>query len=151
MEVGMKNKTLFAGASNSTSGWRLKPTTLDWKLICGLTLVAALLFCYRFWPAPSSGLIVRVECAGRTVREFELQQFTEQLVTVGFPRGYVKLAVRDGAVCVREVWPPELNPRKICILMGWIRRPGEQIICVPAGLTVRLVGARAPEIDVIAR
>jgi hypothetical protein len=150
----MKRNRLFSiprCVSNSTPGWRLKPTTLDWKLICGLTLVAVALFCYRFWPVPTSRLIVRVECAGRTIREFELQRFADQLVTVRLPRGYVKLAVKDGAVCVREVQPPELNPRKICILMGWIRRPGEQIICAPAGLTVRLVGAHAPKIDAIAR
>ncbi|MGD8399563.1 MAG: NusG domain II-containing protein [Bacillota bacterium] len=130
---------------------RARMTVLDRKLIIGLALLAGGLFCLRFWPAPASELTARVELAGKPIREIDLKDYDEKNITVKFPQGQVKLAVKAGAVCVRQVLPPKLNPRKICIKMGWIRRPGELIICVPARLVVRLVGPAAASLDAIAR
>jgi hypothetical protein len=132
-------------------GRRERMTALDRKLIIGLALLAVGLFCFRFWPAPTGRLVARVELAGKPIRQIDLQDCDGKIITVKFPQGQVKLAVKAGAVCVRQVLPPKLNPRKICIKMGWIRRPGELIICVPARLVVRLVGPAAASLDAIAR
>jgi hypothetical protein len=126
-------------------------TALDRKLIISLALLSGSLFLGRFWPVAPIPLLARVELAGKPIREIDLKRFDGKKITVELPQGRAQLAVKAGAICVREVLPPKLNPKKICIKMGWIRRPGEMIICAPARLVIRLVAPQAPAVDVIAR
>jgi hypothetical protein len=129
----------------------LKMTTLDRKLIVGLVLLAVGLFLVRFWPAPSIRLLAWVEIAGKPIRKIDLDRFNGKIVTVKIPKGKVKLEVKAGAIRIRQMLPPEICPRKICSHAGWIRRPGETLICVPNRLLIRLVGSRTSAVDVIAR
>jgi hypothetical protein len=125
--------------------------TADRKLIIVLVLLAAGLFLVRFWPVPSARMIARIELAGRPVREIDLKRYDGQTVTIKLPRGQAKLEVKAGAVRIRQMLPPEICPRKICMQAGWITRPGETLICVPNRLVIRLVGKQTPKVDVIAR
>lgn len=125
-------------------------TALDRKLIGGVIILAALLFIGRWWPIRQNGLVARIELAGRLVKEINLQGAVDQTVTINMPRGKAYLDVKDQAVKLEEM-PLKLCPRKICSHTGWIRRPGEMIICVPNRLVIRLVSPEKPKVDVIVR
>ncbi|HYH02992.1 MAG TPA: NusG domain II-containing protein [Bacillota bacterium] len=125
-------------------------TALDRKLIGGLVLLAACLFLGRFWPVPQQGLNARVELASKLVQTINLEQLDGKTVIIQLPRGRAELEVKGQAVKLREM-PDELCPRKICSHSGWIRRPGEMLICLPNRLVIRLVGNAKRQVDVIAR
>ena len=52
--------------------------------------------------------------------------------------GFINIIeIKDGAVRVKSADCPD----KTCVNQGWITRGGEVIVCLPARLTVTLVGA----------
>ncbi|HEY8463584.1 MAG TPA: NusG domain II-containing protein [Bacillota bacterium] len=125
-------------------------TALDRKLIAGLLIVAAILFLGRFLPATQSGLVARVELTGRLVKTINLTRAEGRKVVIELPRGRAELEIKNRAVRIVEM-PDELCPRKICSHSGWIRKPGEMLICVPNRLVVRLVSTQSRPVDAITR
>lgn len=53
--------------------------------------------------------------------------------------GHMVVEVLDGAVRVRDSGCPD----QICVLTGWIRKPGEMIVCVPYRVVVQIPHASA--------
>ncbi|MBA2133416.1 NusG domain II-containing protein [Capillibacterium thermochitinicola] len=106
---------------------------LFWLLIgVGLFLLA-----WQAWPAPSSERQVQVFRDGELLFSFPLTETeirTEQVQVAG---GVATIEVRDGAV---RLAPTEdyFCPERICIRTGWIKQPGEAIICVPNKLVIRI-------------
>lgn len=130
----------------------MKMTVLDRVLIGGLVAVAFLLWLVRWLPVSSADLMARIELEGRVVNEIALQKGTGRTVAIPLPRGMAYLEVKDRAARLREL-PRKLCPNKVCSHMGWIRKAGEMIICVPNRLVIRLVSPNSPKpaVDVIAR
>ncbi len=50
--------------------------------------------------------------------------------------GVTKVLIKDGGVKVTE----SPCPLKLCMNLGWIRNKGEQIICVPNRVIIRIEG-----------
>jgi hypothetical protein len=125
-------------------------TALDRKVMLTLAIVAALLFGLRFWPAPAGRLIARVEVNGTVVQDIDLNRAEGRTVPIKLPRGQAELEVKDRAVRLLEM-PDSLCPRKICSHIGWIRRPGETIVCLPNRLVIRLISPVKQEVDVIVK
>jgi hypothetical protein len=125
-------------------------TALDRKVMLTLAIAAALLFGLRFWPAPDGRLIARVEVNGTVVQEIDLTRAEGRTVAIKLPRGQAELKVKDRAVRLLEM-PDSLCPRKICSHIGWIRRPGETIVCLPNRLVIRLISPKKQAVDVIVK
>jgi hypothetical protein len=125
-------------------------TALDRKVMLTLAIVAVLLFGLRFWPAPAGRLIARVEVNGTVVQDIDLNRAEGRTVPIKLPRGQAELEVKDRAVRLLEM-PDSLCPRKICSHIGWIRRPGETIVCLPNRLVIRLISPVKQEVDVIVK
>lgn len=138
--------------SKERSSMETKMTALDRMLIGGLVVLAALLWLFRWLPVSATGLMARIELEGRVVNEVALQKGIARTVTIQLPHGMAYLEVKDRAVRLREL-PRKLCPNKVCSHMGWIRKPGELIICVPNRLAIRLVSPNSPKpaVDAIAR
>jgi hypothetical protein len=61
--------------------------------------------------------------------------------------GPVTVEVRGGAVAVTR----STCPHRACVAMGWKRRTGEVIACVPNELLVRVAGGASVALDAVAR
>lgn len=68
-------------------------------------------------------------------------------VTVAGSAGQVVVVVRDGAVRVAESTCPD----HVCMRSGAISMPGEALVCVPNGVSVRIGGERGDGLDAVAR
>lgn len=60
---------------------------------------------------------------------------------------YNLLIIRDGAAAVTEANCGD----RTCVRTGEIRRAGEQIVCLPHRLIVKVVGGGPPDFDAVAR
>ncbi|RJQ55823.1 MAG: NusG domain II-containing protein [Actinobacteria bacterium] len=61
--------------------------------------------------------------------------------------GVERLEVSKGRVRVVSA----VCPRQICKHRGWIERAGEEIVCVPGRLVVRIEGRGEPDVDAVSR
>ena len=92
---------------------------------------------------PPGGRVL-VSVGKRRVASFSLRRDGDY--TVEGALGAVVLQIRDGAVRVLDV----SCPRRICCQMGWIKKSGQVIVCLPNRLIVR-IGEQRGEFDAIAR
>lgn len=101
-------------------------------VIVGLSLLAG-----RTWSFPSSRRQVRVFRDGDLVLSFVLKEKADRTVQVEVDGGVATLEIQDGAV---RLAPDSTHycPRRICMRTGWIKQPGESIICAPNKLVVRI-------------
>lgn len=115
-------------------------TRSDWILIVAVASVSLLLLGLRWLPFTSDQTGVRLELEGRIVQEIALQAVDGTIVTIPLEWGEAQLEVKGGAVRLLPM-PDSVCPRQICSHTGWIRRPGETIICIPNRLVIRLTGS----------
>jgi len=73
-----------------------------------------------------------VSVGGTQVLTVDLRQ--DGLYPLDLAEGHMVVEVLDGAVRVRESGCPD----QVCVLTGWIRHPGEMIICVPYRVVVQI-------------
>jgi hypothetical protein len=59
--------------------------------------------------------------------------------------GKMKIRVQDGRIAVVETD----CPRKVCMHIGWIRHPGETIICAPFKIAVQIEASGEPSVDAV--
>jgi hypothetical protein len=125
-------------------------TRLDRKIILFVFIGALVLFGFRYLPVPGSSLTAEVQLRGRVVRSIDLAKTDRRLIRILISKGVAKLEFKGGAVRLLEM-PGRICPRKICSHTGWIRRPGESIICVPNQLVIRLKQKQPSGIDAMTR
>lgn len=89
---------------------------------------------------------VEVLVDGRVVRTVALDGHQEEFRISGVG-GYDVIQVDGSRVRVRDADCPD----KLCIKMGWINRPPQQIVCVPNHVVVRVVGGLPADVDAIIR
>lgn len=125
-------------------------TKTDWMLIVIVASVSLLLIGMRFLPVSNAQVQARVELEGETVRILNLQAVDGSVVTISFKGGEAQLEVKGGAIRLLPM-PGSICPRKICSHTGWIKRPGETIICVPNRLAIRLTGESEGGVDAVTK
>jgi hypothetical protein len=59
--------------------------------------------------------------------------------------GKMIIEVKDGRVRVKE----SECPRHVCVRTGWIRHPGETIICVPYATLIEIKSSGKPLVDAV--
>ncbi len=114
-------------------------TRSDWLLVAIVASAPFLLMGLRLLLVSGEQIRVRVGLKGKTVRVINLEAVDGSVATVPFERGKAQLEVKQGAIRLLPM-PGSICPRKICSHTGWIRRPGESIICVMNRLVIRLTG-----------
>ncbi|NLY90499.1 MAG: NusG domain II-containing protein [Firmicutes bacterium] len=119
-----------------------------WLLLIMITVGLSLL-AWRTWSFPSSHRQVRVFRDGDLILSFVLQEKMTRTDQVEVDGGVATLEVKDGAV---RLAPESAHscPRRVCVRTGWIKQPGESIICAPNKLVIRIESMEA-EIDAISR
>ncbi|MBR5422218.1 MAG: NusG domain II-containing protein [Lachnospiraceae bacterium] len=126
----------------------LKFKRADGMLAAALLLAAAVLFTLGGFLQQSeagSDKRVRVYRDGEEVLDAAI---TEELNTPVFSEddGENIISIRDGKVCVESANCPGQD----CVKMGWISQPGEEIICLPHKLVIRIEGGEG-DVDALAR
>lgn len=109
----------------------------DRWLLLFIILVGFSLLAWRTWSYPSSHRQVRVFRDGDLILSFVLQEKVTHIDQVEVDGGVATLEVKDGAV---RLAPESAHycPERICVRTGWIKQPGESIICAPNKLVIRI-------------
>lgn len=99
-----------------------------------LATVAAAVCCWQLWrPRPAGQTAVVVTPAGE--QRYSLSQKTE--LTIEGKDGIV-LSLKIDSGRVRVVYSG--CPDQVCVHSGWLSKNGQTAACVPAGVSVRVVG-----------
>ncbi len=121
-------------------------------LIIVLLTVFIVFLTYRFYfqNSGSQGAVVAVD--GKTVHSFSKNELAgEGIYTFEMKKGFAEIEINQGKIRVLPM-PRELCPRGICSKMGWIKRAGTSIICLPNRLVVQIYGKEQIKlIDAVAR
>lgn len=125
-------------------------TKTDWVLITLVASVSLILLGLRYLPVSDVQVQARIELEGKTVRILNLQKVDDSVVTMALKGGQARLELKGGAIRLLPM-PDSVCPRKICWHTGWIKRPGETIICVPNRLIIRLVGEGVGGVDAVTK
>ena len=106
-----------------------------WLLL--LITIGLSLLAWRTWSFPSSQRQVRIFRDGELISSFYLQDKESRTEQIKLDGGVATLEVQGGAV---RLAPNSAHycPQRICVQTGWIKQPGESIICAPNKLVVRI-------------
>ncbi|MGE5529423.1 MAG: NusG domain II-containing protein [Patescibacteria group bacterium] len=126
-------------------------TKTDWFILLVLVLSALAFAALHPLAARGRARFAQVEQGGRIIRRIVLPQDGEPLrISVDLAaKVRAVLYVREGKVRILPM-PKTVCPRAICSHSGWIRRPGETLVCAPNRLVVRMIGDGA-KLDAVAR
>lgn len=105
-----------------------------------LAAVAAVSCCLQIcWPRVAGETVVVVAPAGE--QRYSLSQ--ETAFTVDGKNGIVlSIEIDDGRVRVAHSGCPD----QVCVHSGWLSQSGQTAACVPAGVSVRVIGG-SPKVD----
>ncbi len=112
-------------------------------LIISVILVTALLLFLATLLPKEEGSVVEVTCGQRTER-YSLDEDREVILNA---EGYtLVLTIKDGEAAITASDCPD----KVCLHHGKIGKAGETVICVPSGISFRVLGGDANGDDAIA-
>lgn len=124
-------------------------TKYDRRLIYSLLILVAVTFIAQAYivrsVASDSDREVVVEI-GKKGRYFYSVSKNKRIELDG-SNGPFAFEVRDGAVRMLH----SDCPKKVCVAQGWIRNPGEVIVCAPNQVVVRISGETRKDIDAVSR
>ena len=98
-------------------------------------LLLAVSFVLLFCRPSGAGAMVEVSVGGRTVGVYSL--FEEQSIPI--PGTGNVLTIADGSASMTEAGCPD----HLCVKTGKISKKGQTIVCLPARVTVRIIGEGA--------
>ncbi len=105
------------------------------RVVLLVAAVVAILCCVQIWrPRASGKTVVILSPSGET----QLSLSHDRTVTVQGKQGIsLTVTVADNRVCVQESGCPD----QVCVHSGWLSQNGQVAACVPAGVSVRVIGA----------
>jgi hypothetical protein len=118
------------------------------KILIAALVTAALLSALPVLNAAAhggSGARAVIAVAGR--RQATVSLSINKTLSVRTKSGEELLQVSDGRIRVTDA----PCPRQICRHSGWISRTGEELICVPGEMVVRIEGGGKPAVDAVSR
>ena len=107
--------------------------------ICIAAVAGMLALAHHSPGRASDGLYAEVRVGGEVAARLPLDQDAR------YDAGAMTVVISGGGAHVED----SACPDKLCERMGVVRRPGETIVCLPARITVTVVGA-APDVDGVA-
>ncbi|BBB89759.1 MAG TPA: NusG domain II-containing protein [Methylomusa anaerophila] len=88
-----------------------------------------------------------ISVAGQWLRTIPLRDGYHEEIRIGGKENYDIIEVDGRKIHVREADCPD----QICVKTGWISVPPQQIVCLPYRVVIKIVSAKATEIDDIVR
>ena len=113
----------------------------DLLLVAGLLLAAVILYLLLRPGGPGVWAVVTVD--GRETARYALSE--DRTVILG-EENYNILQISNGKAAVMEANCGDHT----CVRTGWIDRTGEQIICLPHRLIIKVVGGGSSDWDAVA-
>ncbi len=110
----------------------------DWLALCLVLAAALAAFALAGGFAGAPGAAAEVRVAGQTVARLPLAQ--NAALPVEHNGHHLTVRVADG-----QVWVNADCPDRLCEAMSPAARPGQSIVCLPAGVSVTVTGAAAPD------
>jgi len=116
----------------------------DIILLLGILILSALLFGVFYLTQPSEeGAYVVVSVKGKEYGRYSL--FEDGVKEIEGPLGVNHLVIEEGKVWMEEA----VCPDHYCVRQGVISKTGEQIICLPNGIVVELIGGEETGLDAV--
>ena len=112
-------------------------------VVIGVLIVFIVVLSLKYFGRYNSNRYVRIS-GWKEQLTFPINE--NRKISVNGPLGVTDVVIRDGEVWIKD--SPCKN--KICIKMGKIKRPGEQVICVPNRVVVEIIG-KGGNIDAVSR
>lgn len=97
-----------------------------------------------FYVSGSKGDNVNVYVDGKLAGEYPLSGDREVDI-MGYGGGSNRLIIKDGSAFIDEASCPD----KLCIHQGRINREGEELVCLPNRVVVRITGKDGSEYDAL--
>jgi len=117
-------------------------TRNDRILIFSLVAIASFSFARLFF-APYEGREVSVKVGNHPVQKVSLRM--DKKINIEGEKGEVVIEIKEGRVRVVE----SSCFQKICVNIGWINKPGQNIVCLPNKVLVTIEGKESPKIDAV--
>ncbi|MEG6567519.1 NusG domain II-containing protein [Thermoanaerobacterium saccharolyticum] len=113
------------------------------KILIGVLLIISLVSAYFTYDKALSrtGTNVVIEVNGSKYQELPLN--VDKTVTIRNGRHLNVVEIKDGKVRMREANCLD----QICVKTGWIEKEGQQIVCLPNRVVVRVTGGKKGEVD----
>jgi len=112
-----------------------------------IVLTVAVWVGFRILARNQDNLVAVVVVSGEEVLRLPVGGTSMSQATIHAPRGDITIEYGQGKVRVLPL-DHSVCPNEICWRTGWIKAPGQSIVCVPNQLVITLEGA-TPEIDFI--
>ncbi len=114
-------------------------TKADRRLLIFLFLAGVFLLAWRTGSFSGGLQEVQVVQEGREVLRLPLTGQETERIPLTLRGGPAFLEVAGGAVRLRRQGENPFCPREVCLATGWIKKPGETIVCVPNRLVIRVI------------
>lgn len=117
----------------------------DIILLLGILVLSALLCVIfsRTW-VPEAGAFAVVTVKGKECGRYPLSE--DGTWKIGGTVGANRLVIREGSAWMEEASCPD----HYCMKQGKISKNGEQIICLPNGIVVEIIGGEESGLDAVA-
>lgn len=126
-------------------------TKADRWLLVLLFLAGVFLLAWRVGSFSSGLREVQVVQEGREVFRLALAGRETERIPLTLRGGQAILEVADGAVRIRRQGDKPFCPHEICLATGWIKNPGQTIVCVPNRLVIRILETGEAAVDAVSR
>lgn len=112
-------------------------------LSCVLILSALLFGLFGLRQSPETGAYAVVSVKGKEYGRYPLSENLVQEIKGSL--GTNRLRIEDGSVWMEEA----VCPDHYCVEQGVISKTGEQIICLPNGIVVEIIGGEETGLDAV--
>lgn len=117
-------------------------TRNDRILIFSLVAIASFSFVKLFF-IPNEGREALIRVGNSPIQRVSLKM--DRRINLEGEKGRVVIEVKEGRVRVVE----SSCFQKICVTIGWINKPGQNIICLPNKVLITIEGKESSKIDAV--
>lgn len=114
-------------------------------LILSLAVISTALFAYG--DAEATRVVISKD--GEVLYDINLEEVKERIDIKNLSEYNELIVIEDGKVRFEKSDCPD----QVCVRTGWISKPGQAAVCLPAGIIVKIVGEEKgnDDIDIILR
>lgn len=123
----------------------IKPKGGD-SVILAVILIVAIANLGMFMHRGDGDTVAMIIKDGRIIKEIKLNELKDPLVIKNEGIYNSVIVAENGRIRFEESDCPD----KVCVKTGWISRPGQTSVCLPAGIIIKIVG-ESGDTDIILR
>ena len=108
---------------------------------------AALSFFITMFPDGHDDPVAVVTRHGVEIYRIELQELEDRKELEIYEKYRNLIVAEKGRICFMEADCPD----RVCVNTGWISRPGQVAVCLPAGVVIKITGQENDQVDIYLR